>query len=568
MKKQFVCIICLSFLFFSSVRAQNIPNGGFENWENRVLYSEPVMWNTGNTEAFLSGAITATPTNNSFTGVQALRLETVVTDNDTLFGYAFCNGTVTGGSASDTLHFTGGIPVSAAPDSILGYFKFHIADNDTGIVVVSFKNGGNIISQNIFSITGTQNTYTRIGWEIESMGEVPDTVMVAFACSYPDHPQVGGWMQIDSLWFDGIADEIPNNSFEEWEDASYLEPEHWITANLFSYLFGGDTCATPTSDAHSGTSAIRIESIQVPVPSENGGFNMSIVGFAMPYTGTLTINQSMPTFAVESNPTLLTGYYKFTPVLNDTALVFINLIDDQDNEYPQATILLPANDYTPFELELTYPPEVSIVKASIILSTTIYFMQGDGDSGEIGSVLYVDDMNLFNPCDTFPEYHIANVQQPTCGDHTAIIDAGIGWDEYLWSTDDTTQTITVNLDELQLFSVTVTNSETGCQFTDEVQIGLPVGCDAIQDVAKKVMSVDVFPNPSSGSVNLEFINLVPGEYNAEIISITGKVVMKQVLDVTQAKRKYNLNLSELPEGLYLVKISGNKFTHCERIILN
>lgn len=48
-----------------------------------------------------------------------------------------------------------------------------------------------------------------------------------------------------------------------------------------------------------------------------------------------------------------------------------------------------------------------------------------------------------------------------------LLDAGIGFEEYLWNTDETTQTITVT--ESGTYSVTVTNNEI-CSDTDEVQV--------------------------------------------------------------------------------------------------
>ena len=82
------------------------------------------------------------------------------------------------------------------------------------------------------------------------------------------------------------------------------------------------------------------------------------------------------------------------------------------------------------------------------------------------------------------------------------------------------------------------------------------------------MAVDLYPNPSAGIVNLEFFNVVPGEYTAEVISVTGKVLLKNSMPVSQARRKFVFNLSDYPEGLYLIKISGKNYSHCERIMVN
>jgi len=567
MKSQYVIIICFCLAVFSEANAQYIANGGFENWEERILYEEPETWNTGNQEAFMFNATTTSPTTDSYSGSFAIRLETVTAEEDTLFGYAFCNGMVTDGDIGDTLHFTGGIPISVIPDSLFGYFKYEMAENDTGLVVVSFKREGDIISQNLYSIWGIQNSYTKMIFDIESIAETPDTVMIAFACSNPNNPIPGSWMQVDSLWFGNIADSIPNTDFEVWEDASYYEPEHWLTGNLFAYLFGGDTCARPSPDAHSGSYSLRIESIETLFPSDEG-LTTIVVGFAMPYSTSLIFGESMPTFDVDFNPAALTGYYKFEPLANDTALIYINLIDDEENSYPAGWLLLPTAEYTAFEVPLVYPSDVTITEVSIVLSTTIYFMQGDGQSGEIGSVLYLDDLDLFNPCDTFPTYSIASVIPADCSDFTAFIDAGDGWDEYLWSTQETTQTISVTVTATTTYSVTVTNAATGCQFSDEIELFPPDGCGtAVELTEYRTPGIELYPNPASGLLTLEFQNLESGMYTTELVDITGKVILSERITINENKKKVILDLTRYTEGLYLIKIQGEKFNYCERLMI-
>jgi hypothetical protein len=568
MKSKIFVISNLWLVLVTSTYAQNVPNGGFENWENRFLYDEPESWNTGNMQSFMYNIQTASKSDDSYSGNYALRLETMISGEDTFVGLAFCNGTINGGDVSDTLQFEGGFPVSDAPDSLFCYLKYQMAENDTGIVLVSFKNGGNIIGQNIFSLIGTQNSYVKLGWEISTMSEIPDTAIVAFTCSNPDNPQTGGWLQVDSLWFGSIDDSIPNADFEVWKEASYQEPENWLTANLFSYLFGGDTCATQSEDAHSGNYAIRIESVEVMMPNDEGGSTPTVVGFGMPYSTSFNFSEStMPSFNIDFNPSEFTGYYKFEPLLNDTAMIYINLMDDEENSHDFGSYIFPVAEYTPFEIPLDYPADVHITKANIILSTTKYFMQNSGPIGEIGSVLYVDDLNLVNPCEGFPPYSIANVNYPLCDDNTALIDAGAGWDEYLWSNSETTQTIIVTITDPETFSVTVTDISTGCQLTDEIEISPPL-CDAIEETLIEPETVDLCPNPSSGIFTLDFINLKPGEYQAEVIAVTGKVLFKQNVQLNQLKKKFRFDLSNYPEGLYLIKISGENFSQCKRLMIN
>lgn len=565
--KLFVIIGCCFITLFNS-SGQNIPNWDFESWETRKLYDEPVSWNTGNQEAFLSNTETAFRSADAYSGMYCLRLESVITEEDTLFGYAACDANITGGDIEDTLRFMGGIPVSGTPDSVIGYFKYEIPVSDTGIVLISFKSNGNVISQNIFSLFGSQSSYMKMGWEMPTLGETPDTMLIAFATTNPNDPKSGGWIQIDSLCFDGIDDTIPNADFENWEEYSYLEPENWVTANLFSFLFGGDTIVTPTEDAHSGNYAMRIESAEVMIPGDDG-FANSVVGFGIPYTTSFDFTESLPTFEVDFNPMLLTGYYKFEPLQDDTALVYIVLLNEEEEvvgEY--GSFLYPVDHYVLFTLTLDYPEDITVTEVAFVVSTTIYFMQGDGVSGEIGSILYLDDLRLVSLCETLAPYEIASVELPTCDVNTAVIDAGEGWDEYLWSNSETTQTITVDITGEVNYSVTVTDNDTRCEFSDEVTIGLPTGCGSkVEEIQHQLSCVKVYPNPSSGMFTIDFHNIFPGEYTAEIIDITGKSLLRKKLNINRNSMKYYMDMTDYPEGLYLVKITGNNFSHCKRLLL-
>ncbi len=404
-----------------------------------------------------------------------------------------------------------------------------------------------------------------MGWEIDNMVETPDTAMIAFACSNPDNPMPGGWMQIDSLWFGGIADTIPNADFERWETNSYQEPVNWVTANIFSALFGGDASATPSTDAHSGSYSLRIESVETMIPSEDG-FSNAVVGFGMPYSGSFFFGESMPTFSVDFNPSGLRGYYKFDPMIDDTAMIMVILTDSEENSYYGGTLLTASDTYTSFTVGFMIPTNVDITEVGMVVSTSTYFMQGDGQSGDVGSILLLDDLELINPCDgnTFAIYSVIS---PTCDNDTAVIDAGSGWDEYLWSNGATSQSISVVITDAATYSVTVTDNATGCEYSDEVDITLPI-CDAIDHNDGYQTSVDIFPNPSSGLISLAFHNHLSGEFVAEIIAVTGKTLKKETLSISQTGNEARLDLSDCPSGLYLIKITGNNFNHCERIMIN
>lgn len=81
-------------------------------------------------------------------------------------------------------------------------------------------------------------------------------------------------------------------------------------------------------------------------------------------------------------------------------------------------------------------------------------------------------------------------------------------------------------------------------------------------------SFSIFPNPSSdGRVEILYENQTTGNGNVAVFSLTGKKVFE-----TQLKDKgfYNqvLDLSDLAQGVYLVKFEAGGFSTTEKIILN
>lgn len=566
MRVKLLFTIMLGMGVISASLAQNVPNGGFEEWVDQVLYEEPETWNTGNQQSIMAGVQSALKTTDSYSGDFALRLESLFTEEEIIFGYCFSNGMITGDEVGDTLKFEGGFPIAASPDSLYGYLKYQMAESDTGLLIVSFKSGGEIISQNMFPIIGSQIDYARIGFDLMEIMGTPDTALIAFATSNPDRAMAGGWLQIDSLWFDDVPDVIPNADFENWEEINYTDPAHWVTANYFTALFGGDISATQSTDAHSGTYAIRIEAVETVIPSDEG-MEETVGGFAIAFDDGFDVNDEMPSIPIDFNPSELTGYYKYSPASIDVAMIYVILRDSENNEYEFSNFLLPAANYTAFSVPFEYPEGTNITELSILASTSVDFIDGSGSS-ELGSILFLDDIDLTDPCLIDLSYEILISQEPTCANQSYTLDAGADWDEYLWSTDDTTQEITVPSTEPTTVSVTVTDNSYGCQYSDEIELVSPLDCGGlpVKTVASKPMLVELYPNPVNSFVTLEFVNVVPGEYSTELLDITGKVLIARTFSTAENSRKFRIDLTPYPEGLYLFEVKGNNFTHCERVM--
>jgi hypothetical protein len=74
----------------------------------------------------------------------------------------------------------------------------------------------------------------------------------------------------------------------------------------------------------------------------------------------------------------------------------------------------------------------------------------------------------------------------------------------------------------------------------------------------------VYPNPSNGNVQINWTSTMSGKANISIIDITGREVMAQEAKTNEATR---MNLNQLQNGIYFIKVTGNNAQHTEKIVL-
>ena len=134
------------------------------------------------------------------------------------------------------------------------------------------------------------------------------------------------------------------------------------------------------------------------------------------------------------------------------------------------------------------------------------------------------------------------------------------FDSYLWSTGDTSWSIEINTLSFNIGShiiwAEVTNNN--CTFTDTMILQIDF-CGSIKELNKS--SFEAYPNPTNGNIKLilkekvEFVRI----YN----SAGQKVLEYPKLDIGT----HVLDLSLLPEGLYIMKLQGEKGKSYTKIII-
>jgi hypothetical protein len=114
--------------------------------------------------------------------------------------------------------------------------------------------------------------------------------------------------------------------------------------------------------------------------------------------------------------------------------------------------------------------------------------------------------------------------------------------------------------------VTITNTN-----TSEVYMNFPAGSDWSEHSAQFCIAAsnventknyvkDIYPNPTTGIINIEFPDVIA---NIEIYNNLGQILIHS--DVSD--NNTSINLSNLPNGIYMIKITTDKETTTKRFVL-
>lgn len=141
----------------------------------------------------------------------------------------------------------------------------------------------------------------------------------------------------------------------------------------------------------------------------------------------------------------------------------------------------------------------------------------------------------------------------------ATVNVGLGNPPYtyLWSTNDTTKTITGLA--VGAYTVTVTDA-LGC--TDELTIN--VGTTAAQDI-EGLTSLKLQPNPTSGFAWLRASFDRPVDINVEILDLLGRRIWETNASYTTDLSE-QLDLNNFPDGLYLIRLTVDGQTATRKLV--
>ncbi|MCF8275663.1 MAG: T9SS type A sorting domain-containing protein [Flavobacteriales bacterium] len=193
-----------------------------------------------------------------------------------------------------------------------------------------------------------------------------------------------------------------NASFDDWETLNgpisntYDEPVSWNTANECTAILNV-TPVTKSTDAHSGSHSIRLESLDGPGPTivMNG-----VVTTAQMICSANSGGQEGGADFSGVMPDSIVGWYKYAPANQDSAYSQIMFLANNDQDtvsYTRVNFTTTVSSWTRFSAPITQAtgtPE----KLSLFFSSS----WGDGAQGqaEIGSIMYVDAVQFIYPFGT------------------------------------------------------------------------------------------------------------------------------------------------------------------------
>ncbi len=170
-----------------------------------------------------------------------------------------------------------------------------------------------------------------------------------------------------------------------------------------------------------------------------------------------------------------------------------------------------------------------------------------------------------------PVINLGPSDTTVCSFDTILINAGNPGASYLWSNGETTQMIRAGStgigNDAQQYQVTVTN-EHGCFSSDSIMIIFDViACTGIQANNKGTSRFLIYPNPASHEATFESSQLKE-DTKVSLINVLGRTFREFIIPAgDKGKSSVEVDLSDLPKGIYLVRFDNAYFVQIEKLVI-
>lgn len=149
------------------------------------------------------------------------------------------------------------------------------------------------------------------------------------------------------------------------------------------------------------------------------------------------------------------------------------------------------------------------------------------------------------------------------GSATANAGGGVTPYSYLWNNGQTTQTAIGLI--AGTYSVTVTDAN-GCTKSGTTVITQPPA-RLVGGVNNDEVNSIVFPNPTNGQVTVSFDQTIHEKVTMEVYTMAGEVVFNKDLKVDGTTNSFNIDLTDLPKGIYAIRYTTNEKQWMNKLVI-
>ena len=136
-------------------------------------------------------------------------------------------------------------------------------------------------------------------------------------------------------------------------------------------------------------------------------------------------------------------------------------------------------------------------------------------------------------------------------------------------TSTTSLNVTINLFPGTNYLVTITpyRGKNVCGTMTASQVFTYSTATSINDIDISNTNFTIAPNPASDNVSIAVADLKKGEYQLQIMSMTGQVVKQTHFAHSGGNANTSLQLNELSNGIYSIKLSGGGITAVKKLVI-
>ena len=80
-------------------------------------------------------------------------------------------------------------------------------------------------------------------------------------------------------------------------------------------------------------------------------------------------------------------------------------------------------------------------------------------------------------------------------------------------------------------------------------------------------AINVYPNPTSANINIEFSSVAKGNASVTVQDISGRIVTSQAVSVTEGVNKTQLDLSHIAKGIYMLNVISTEGNSKVKIVV-